>query len=150
MMNILSIDPATESGWAFSVGSEDAKIKFGSFQIPPKQLKWIWFMERIKFLIKLSKPDVIVVEMPVIKHVGATIHHAKLVGIIQLLGQMENISVVEVPPNMVKKFATGKGNADKEQMLEAARRLVGYDGSNHNTADAILILLFHQNYIKNV
>ncbi len=45
--------------------------------------------------------------------------------------------VVLVPPGTLKMFATGKGNADKTQMVVAARDRLGYDGTDDNCADAL-------------
>ncbi len=45
-----------------------------------------------------------------------------------------------VYPSVLKKFATGKGNADKLAMLEAVRRRWNPDVVNHNEADAIAAL----------
>jgi crossover junction endodeoxyribonuclease RuvC len=44
-----------------------------------------------------------------------------------------------VPVGTIKKFWTGKGNASKDQMIEAAR-LHGYSPVDDNEADAIAIL----------
>ena len=41
-----------------------------------------------------------------------------------------------VQPNVVKQYATGKGNAGKEQMLADAIRRLGYQGSSFDEADA--------------
>ena len=46
------------------------------------------------------------------------------------------IPVAEVPPASLKRYAVGKGNASKDQVLVAAvRRLPGFDGGN-DQADA--------------
>lgn len=42
-----------------------------------------------------------------------------------------------VPPSKLKKFATGKGTADKTAMVVAARDRLGWTGMDHNQADAI-------------
>lgn len=43
--------------------------------------------------------------------------------------------VVEVPPSSLKRFATGRGNADKDAMVDAARAHSAHP-RNHDEADA--------------
>jgi len=38
---------------------------------------------------------------------------------------------------VLKVFATGKGNAGKADVLVSAVRRLGYDGADHNQADAL-------------
>ena len=45
----------------------------------------------------------------------------------------------EVPPAALKKWATGRGNADKGAMLACGIRKYGYEGSDHNEADALML-----------
>lgn len=66
-------------------------------------------------------------------------------GVAQMLGELgglirwtlwrTNIPYVDVSPATLKKAATGKGNASKDEVLSAAVR-AGYGGSNNNSADA--------------
>lgn len=42
-----------------------------------------------------------------------------------------------VPPAKLKKFATGKGTADKTAMVVAARERLGWEGMDDNQADAL-------------
>jgi len=46
-----------------------------------------------------------------------------------------------VPVGTIKRFATGKGNANKAAMMEAARKR-GFSPTDDNEADAIAILLW--------
>jgi hypothetical protein len=46
-----------------------------------------------------------------------------------------------VPVGTIKRFATGKGNADKQAVIEAIRAR-GFSPADHNEADAIAILLW--------
>lgn len=45
--------------------------------------------------------------------------------------------VVAITPASLKKYATGKGNAPKDLMLTEAVRRLGYEGADHNEADAL-------------
>lgn len=48
--------------------------------------------------------------------------------------------VVEVPPAVVKKYATGKGNADKDSVLLAvARRFPDIEITGNDEADALIL-----------
>lgn len=47
-----------------------------------------------------------------------------------------------VPPAKLKKFATGKGTADKTAMVVAARERLGWDGLDHDQADALWLRAF--------
>ena len=51
----------------------------------------------------------------------------------------DDVPVVMLSPGEVKKFATGKGNADKAAMIAAARAR-GFSPADDNEADAIAIL----------
>lgn len=46
-----------------------------------------------------------------------------------------------VPVGVIKRFATGKGNADKQAVIDAVRSR-GFAPTDHNEADAIAILLW--------
>ena len=63
----------------------------------------------------------------------------ELGGVIRLALYDRRIPYVEVAPAALKKFATGRGNADKDAMIAAAIRRFGYEGDNNNGADAWLL-----------
>lgn len=44
--------------------------------------------------------------------------------------------LVEVPPTTLKKFATGKGNAKKEQVMQSVLKNWGYESASNDDADA--------------
>jgi crossover junction endodeoxyribonuclease RuvC len=67
---------------------------------------------------------------------SAVLNIAEMGGVVRLA----SLPVLEVPPSVLKKLATGKGNAKKEEVLAAAIRRLGYDGANHNVADARWLL----------
>ena len=61
----------------------------------------------------------------------------ELGGVIRLALHEGGIRYVIVPPKSVKKYATGKGNAGKEEMLTEAVRRLGYAGHSNDEADAL-------------
>jgi Holliday junction resolvasome RuvABC endonuclease subunit len=48
-----------------------------------------------------------------------------------------DIRYIDVPPATVKGYATGKGNANKNEVLVAAVKRLGYDGTSSDEADAL-------------
>jgi crossover junction endodeoxyribonuclease RuvC len=50
------------------------------------------------------------------------------------------VPFADIPPSVLKKFATGHGNAPKPAMLAAAIRRLGYEGHDGNEADALWLL----------
>ena len=55
--------------------------------------------------------------------------------------ERKGVAYQGVPVGTVKRFATGKGNADKQAVL-AAMRSRGFNPADDNEADAIAILLW--------
>lgn len=67
----------------------------------------------------------------------AVVDIGELGGVIRLALYRRGIRYVDVPPAALKKYATGRGNASKEEVLVAAVRRLGYTGADHNEADAL-------------
>jgi hypothetical protein len=63
----------------------------------------------------------------------------ELGGVVRLALWENGFPFVDVPPAVLKKFATGKGNVGKDAMLAAAIRRFGFDGSDNNEVDAHLL-----------
>lgn len=47
-----------------------------------------------------------------------------------------HVPYCDVPPSVIKKYATGKGTATKDAVLAAAIRRFGFTGDDNNAADA--------------
>ena len=58
-----------------------------------------------------------------------------------------NIALACYSASEIKKFATGKGNANKQAMVDAAIAL-GYDPEDDNEADAIHLYLMVEKEIN--
>lgn len=79
-----------------------------------------------------------VIEAPYISH--RTVGITRLIGLHYLLRdalRLEGAGVIDVAPSVVKQIATGNGNANKDQMVAAAQALLGYQGDDHDEADAM-------------
>lgn len=85
--------------------------------------------------------DVVVIEQPAYNQTGGS-HHDRS-GLWWLVADSllpEVDRVVEVTPQAVKKYATGKGNASKDEVLAAVvRRYPDIDVANNNEADALVL-----------
>lgn len=59
-------------------------------------------------------------------------------GVVRLaLFERGDILALETPPLSLKAYATHSGAAEKKNMVQRARVLYGYEGSNDNEADAL-------------
>ncbi len=70
------------------------------------------------------------------KSADASFCYGAIVGTILLFALDNNIEVESVPVATLKKFWTGSGNANKAQMIAAARQR-GFEPTSDNEADAL-------------
>jgi len=84
--------------------------------------------------------DVVVIEAPFIHPARPTgaMSTIKLHGVIEHIVWKRCVEYVTITPSELKKWATGKGNAGKPAMCDAARER-GWVGVDHNEADAFLL-----------
>lgn len=86
-----------------------------------------------------------VVEQPAFRAKGGAAHNVQneLNAIIRFSLHMKGIPSFNVAPNTIKKFATGNGNAQKPEMIAAAREFrLGRDTMTDNEADALFMAVF--------
>lgn len=86
---------------------------------------------------RLAVADLAVIEGYAFGRQNQAAHLGELGGVIRVSLFGLGVPYVEVPPALLKKFATGKGNASKEDMLVAAVKRLGYDGASNDEADAL-------------
>lgn len=81
-----------------------------------------WLREAILDLLAEDRPDVVVVEDYAPRSIGikSTIAAGELQGIVRTSLHVQGHPWVAIKPNVLKKYATGNGNAKKEQMADAA------------------------------
>ncbi len=74
----------------------------------------------------------------------------ELAGVVKVVLLKRGVPFQIIPPALLKRFATGKGNADKNLMLATAIRDLKYEGSDHNEADALFLRLLGSAWYLNV
>ncbi len=143
MKTILALDLGTTTGYA--VGTPDNVIT-GTFNLAPGRgdgggMRFVKFRARLLELHASMKVDIVFYE-EVRKHRGTAAAHVYggLQAVLTAWCEEMNIPYEAVPVGTIKKFATGKGNADKDAMKAAVRQW-GYEPADDNEADAIA--LFH-------
>lgn len=135
---VLALDPATRhTGVAYASGSTD------TICCPVKLTgddRLDWWAQAFDVLIRDERPALVVHEAPFIhprrpaSGIALVELHVKLRDVLR----RRRVPSVVVPPSLLKRRATGKGNADKAQMMAAARAL-GWDGDGDDQADAWLL-----------
>lgn len=142
-MKILAIDPATNCGWAHSngaCGTWDLSIRRDESQ----GMRLIRLRGKLNEIKMMAGVDLLVYEAArhaAPKMQGALVVQAELQGVIKLWCQDNSVEYKGVSPSEVKKHATGKGNANKDAMIAAARNKWPVQTiTDDNTADALWIL----------
>lgn len=143
-MTILALDLGTTTGWALR--SVDAQITSGSQSFKPRRfegggMRYLRFKAWLDEIKSMSGSIDAIYFEEVRRHAGVDAAHAYGGFLATLTAWCEHnkIAYQGVPVGTIKKHATGKGNANKEQMIDAIRKK-GHDVSDDNEADALALL----------
>jgi len=142
-MKILALDLGTLMGFAMTTESGsimsgtmsykfDARYEGGGMRYI-RFTKWLKEMEEFDF-------DLVTFE-EVRRHAGTSAAHVYggFLAVLTEWCEQNKTPYCGYPVGTIKKFATGKGNAGKEAMIEAARSW-GFEPVDDNEADALAIL----------
>ena len=157
-MRILGIDPGTGI-LGFGVIELDAKKKptlvdAGVIRTPVKQAdsdRLFTIYEELDQIIKELKPTVMAVEkLFFAKNVTTAMSVSQARGVVLLLGKQHSLELHEYTPLQIKQALTGYGKADKKQMQEMVRIVLGLKNvpKPDDCADAIAAALCCANTIK--
>ncbi len=144
-MNILALDPATHCGWALyhngnltASGTWDLSIRrdeSGGMRLVRLRGKLMEVMQGIDLVVFESARNA----GPRMQ--GALVVQSELQGVIKLFCECEHRQYRGYSPTEIKRFATGKGNAKKPDMIEAAKRLWPMENVvSDDQADALCLL----------
>lgn len=157
-MLILGIDPGTATtgyGLVMLNGDGNKVITWGLIEtdkthLKERRLSFI-YSETIK-LIKLHKPDVFVIEKVFFSsNVKTAIAVGQAQGVLLLAAGKSHVHVEEYAPGTIKKLITGSGRANKKEVQEHIRKILGNHVTSQahkkthfdNAADALAIALTH-------
>ena len=142
----LALDLGTTTGWALR--GYDGLITTGTVSFKPRRfdgggMRYLRFQNWLSEMDRLSGPIEAIWFEEVRRHAGTDAAHVYggLLAVLTAWAELRGVPYEGVPVGTIKKHATGKGNANKQAMIEAARA-GGFSPADDNEADAIAILLW--------
>ena len=141
---LLALDLGTTTGWALL--ARDGSITSGSASFKPQRFEGggMRFLRFKRWLTEIKQSadgiDAVYFE-EVRRHLGVDAAHAYGGFMAHLTAWCEHhqIPYQGIPVGTIKKHATGKGNASKDEMIAAVRNL-GHTPADDNEADALALL----------
>lgn len=145
-MKLLSLDFGADMGWGLW---DDGTVTSGVWHLnKASQSRFegggMKFVRFIRMLKELPRPDRVSFE-EVRQHAGTSAAHAYGGYCSHLMSWCENsdppIPYEGIPVATIKKRATGKGNASKDEMIASAQTLLKREPENDDEADVLWILV---------
>jgi crossover junction endodeoxyribonuclease RuvC len=143
---IIGIDPGLAStGWGV-LEDKNGKIKYIDHGIiktkadQPRAERLFFIMHSIRLIIEKYKPTEAAIEILFFgKNVSSAIPVAESRGVISAIVAEKGIPLHELTPNAIKKGVTGVTSADKKQVQEMVRIILGLDSPPQpdHAADAL-------------
>ncbi len=141
---ILALDLGTQTGWALA--TPQGSITSGSQSFKPQRfegggMRFLRFKRWLADIRQCADPISLVVFEEVRRHAGVDAAHAYggFLGHLTAWCEHHQIPYQGVPVGTIKRHATGKGNASKEEVV-ASVRMLGHQPADDNEADALAIL----------
>lgn len=94
-------------------------------------------------LLQQHRPDLVMIEDYGMTYRGSGMVSMEIGTVVRYFVWQEGFCYEEVPPKSLKVFTTNDGNAGKPKMIEAVKRLWGFDaGNDDDIADAVALAHF--------
>lgn len=157
-MRILGIDPGTGI-LGFGVIDIDARGKAklvdgGVIRTPVKQPdseRLLTIYEELSEIITMHKPKIMSVEkLFFAQNVTTAMSVSQARGVVLLCGEQNGLTLFEYTPQQIKMAITGYGKADKKQVQEMVRVVLGLKEvpKPDDCADALAAAITHANSAK--
>lgn len=156
-MRILGIDPGTGIlgfGVIEVVKGKTQLVDGGVIRTPVKEddaVRLQTIYEELSDIIADAKPDVMAVEkLFFAQNVTTAMTVAQARGVVLLAGMQAGLKIAEYTPLQIKQALTGYGRADKKQIQEMVRVVLGLKDvpKPDDCADAIACALTHAQTIR--
>lgn len=140
-MNIVGIDPAAKCGWAHSGGTHGLWL-LASSKDKHSGRRLERFRRHLFTLKRVKGIDVIGIEDASFGSHNPSVQalHNELRGIAKLCAAEWDIPIYSYTPSHLKKWLTGNGRADKQQMIDAVHVRFGLLIKDDNIADAVTVM----------
>ena len=131
---LLALDVATHTGWK-------TKSASGVWSLKPNRgesegMRVVRFKAKVREMIEMEQINLIAYERPAGLHKSSIMVASEMIGVLKDLCIERNVDLCCYSASEIKKFATGKGNANKDAMVVAAKHL-GFEPQDDNETDAI-------------
>jgi len=142
---VIGIDPGMTTGWAYTTNSNI--VIAGSWDLKKDEShELVALFRNMCELIDKVVPDIVCYEEPVARGMAARSLNRQM-GVIILACEVCAVAHYPVNPGTLKKHATGRGNATKEEMAEALWGKGGYRADDHNAVDAHWLADYARNVV---
>lgn len=151
-MKVLGIDPGSETlGWAVveGSGSKYSSLEFGVVRSNPRQAfskRLAKIFSEVDAIVARLRPDALAIEEAFYSiNVNVAMKLGQVRGVMLLLAEQRGLAIAEYAPRLIKKTVVGYGNAEKQQVAEMVRILLGLKvaPTPHDAADALAIAICH-------
>lgn len=143
---VLALDLGTATGWALRTSDRNivsGTQAFRSERYDGGGMRYLRFRGWLDRLAKEAGEIAAIYFEEVRRHLGTDAAHlyGGFLATLAAWCEQRGVPYEGVPVGTIKRFIAGKGNADKEAVIEAVRAR-GFSPSDDNEADAIAILLW--------
>ena len=151
-MRVLGIDPGSETlGWGVvdGKGSKYALVDFGTVKSNRQDAfskRLLNIYNGVAAVIDEHSPDVLSVEDTFYAvNVGVALKLGQVRGTMLLLAEQWGLEIAEYAPRLIKQTVVGYGNAEKHQVGQMVKILLGLKEppTPHDAADALAIAICH-------